>query len=507
MSTVGILGTGVRKLGSGFAAMPGKLKAAGGGLMGALGSLGGLVGGGAGALLGALPMVLSAVGALGTVLATVLSPIGLIAAAIAGGIYAWTQWSDTGRKVLGTVTDALRPLWETVKRVFGGISQALAGGDIKLAAQILWAGLKVIFYQGIDAIKAVWPMVSQAASEAWTWIKDSAGSLMSWLANLWAQLPTWITGPLGAVGEAFSSLLGPVFAWVGEQFRQLTAWAGETFGGISNAIAAGDWGLAFEIAWASIKVVWTKGVNWITTTWTELTTGIAMLFDLAVTSIRQAWTTVTTWIAKKLLWVWDVAQKSLEALGKWDPTGLTAKLAKSMKIDVAASVGDLDASRNRKNQELEGGLQARNDERGQALLAKQNAAEAELEQLRQQRRDKLDQAQAAADAVPPKQRALDGAKAELDAALDAAKQIKPAFEIPNFDAEHYRAQQNQQNEDLKGKFSTTGTFNAAAIWGFGGSDPTARIAAATEETAKGIRVLIQRGGRFVFTGPATPVTT
>jgi hypothetical protein len=106
-------------------------------------------------------------------------------------------------------------------------------------------------------------------------------------------------------------------------------------------------------------------------------------------------------------------------------------------------------------------------------------------------------------------RAANAAKAmdELNDALAKAKEIKPAFEIPNFDPEKFRDQQNQQADDLKGKFSTTGTFNAAAIWGFGGSDPTARIAAATEETAKGIRVLIQRGGRFVFTGPATPVTT
>jgi hypothetical protein len=409
---------------------------------------------------------------------------------------------------LATVTEALRPILDTVKQVFGGISQALAG-DIKLAAQILWAGVKVIFYQGLDAIKAIWPIVAQGADQAWTWIKDTASGLMTWLAGLWAQLPTWITGPLGAVGAAFGSVLGTAFSWIGEQFSQLTAWASETFGGISNAIAAGDWGLAFEIAWASIKVVWSKGITWITTTWSEVTTGIAMLFDQAVTAIRQAWTTVITWIAQKLIQLWGVAQKTLTALGEWDPTGLTAKLANSMKIDVQAVVTDLEQDKQRKNRGLEQARQQRDDERGKGLLAQQNAAEAELEQLRQQRREKLDQAQAAADAAAPVDRAANAAKAqaELNDALDKAKQIKPAFEIPNFDADKFRDQQNQLGDDLKGKFATAGTFNAAAIWGFGGTDPTTRIAAATEETAKGIRVLIQRGGRFVFTGPATPVTT
>ena len=510
MSTVGILGTGVRKLGAGFASLPGRMRAAGGGVVNALSSVGSMMGGsGIGALLTGLPLVLSLLGSIGAVFASVLSPIGLVVAAIAGGIYVWTQWSDTGKQVLATVTTALRPIVDTVKRVFGGISQALAGGDIKLAAQILWAGLKVIFYQGLDAVKAIWPLVAQGADQAWTWIKGAAASLMTWLAGLWAQLPTWITGPLGAVGQALGSVFGTVFAWLGEQFGQLKAWASETFGGIANAVAAGEWGLAFEIAWASIKVVWTKGINWLTTTWSEATTGIAMLFDLAVTSIRQAWNSVITWIAQKLIQLWGVAQKTLSALAEWDPTGLTGKLADSMKIDVQAVVTDLEQDKQRKNRGLEQGLQQRDDARGQALLTQQNAAEAELEQLRKQRRGKLDQAQVAADAVGPVDRAANAAKAmgELNDALEKAKQIKPAFEIPNFDPEKFRDQQNQQSDDLKGKFSTTGTFNAAAIWGFGGSDPTARIAAATEETAKGIRVLIQRGGRFVFTGPATPVTT
>jgi hypothetical protein len=193
-------------------------------------------------------------------------------------------------------------------------------------------------------------------------------------------------------------------------------------------------------------------------------------------------------------------------MAKLDPTGFTAKLARGMKIDVQAVMADLEQDKQRKNRGLEQARQQRDDQRGQALVAQQNAAEAELAQLREKRGEQLAQAQAVANAAGPGDRAANAAQAmrELDDALQKAQQIQPAFEIPNFDPGKFRDDQNQQVDDLRGKFSTTGTFNAAALWGFGGSDPTARIAAATEETARGIRVLVQRGGRFIFKGPATP---
>ena len=42
-----------------------------------------------------------------------------------------------------------------------------------------WAGLKVVFYQGVEAIASVWPALTQAASDAFSYIGVNLGSLFS----------------------------------------------------------------------------------------------------------------------------------------------------------------------------------------------------------------------------------------------------------------------------------------------------------------------------------------
>jgi hypothetical protein len=503
LSTVSVVGRGLRGMASG---MGRGLSQGISGITGALGALGGLLGGtGLGAMLTTLPLVTTLLGGLATAVGALISPFGLVAAVIGGAIYAWTQWSQTGRTVLAQATVAFQQIYATVKDVFGGISDALAAGDIKLAAQILWSGVKVIFYQGVDAIQAIWPGVAEVAGQAWAWIQTGAASLMTWLAGLWAQLPSWITGPLGIVGESFMSVLGPAFSWLGQQFSQLAAWAGETFGGITNAIAAGDWGLAFEIAWASIKVAWTKGISWITQTWSEATTGLAMMFDSAVTAIRQIWGNVITWIASKLVQMYDGAMQILGAIAEWDPTGLAQRLHDALAIDTQGVLRTLQQDNQQNNRGLEQGLQQRNDARGQNLLDQQKAAEAELARLRQQRQEKLNQAQTAANAAGPKDWATGAAQAqaELKQALAAAAAAPKLFD-PNAAAEAIQPPANDTADMAKadsGKgFSSQGTFSAAAVWGLSAGGVNERTAKAAESTAANTRQLVDhaRRGRLVF---------
>src|SRR5690606_12972717 len=47
-------------------------------------------------------------------------------------------------------------LRDTVYKVMGGIADALAAGDITLAAQILWLSLKLAWQQGVAALNKAW---------------------------------------------------------------------------------------------------------------------------------------------------------------------------------------------------------------------------------------------------------------------------------------------------------------------------------------------------------------
>lgn len=100
----------------------------------------------------ALSGLVAGFGVLSTVLAAVLSPVGLITAAVVAGIYAFTQYTTIGKAALNGVLGVVSELGETVKDTFGGIFDAIASGDLKLAGAIAMAGLKLAFLQGLSAI-------------------------------------------------------------------------------------------------------------------------------------------------------------------------------------------------------------------------------------------------------------------------------------------------------------------------------------------------------------------
>ncbi len=115
---------------------------------------------GAGAVFGWLASVVTGIGAafsaIGTALAAMLSPIGLvITAAVALGS-ALLVVSGAGADALTWLGEQFGRLRDTVYKVMGGIADALAAGDINLAAQILWLSLKLAWQQGVAALNKAW---------------------------------------------------------------------------------------------------------------------------------------------------------------------------------------------------------------------------------------------------------------------------------------------------------------------------------------------------------------
>ena len=85
----------------------------------------------------------SAIGILGSMLGALLSPIGLVIAGV-GALAAYLITStDVGGQALGWLGDKFNSLKETALAAWKGIGDALAAGDIGLAAKILWLTLKL----------------------------------------------------------------------------------------------------------------------------------------------------------------------------------------------------------------------------------------------------------------------------------------------------------------------------------------------------------------------------
>lgn len=109
-----------------------------------------------GAVAGIVTGVGTALGVIGTALAALLSPIGLVVAAVAGLGAAILVWTGAGGEALAWLGEEFGQLRAFTTKIVGGISDALAAGDIPLAAEILWLSLKLIWQKGVAALNQVW---------------------------------------------------------------------------------------------------------------------------------------------------------------------------------------------------------------------------------------------------------------------------------------------------------------------------------------------------------------
>lgn len=115
---------------------------------------------GVGTAFGVLTTIVTAVMAVLKVLAAVIaflaSPVGLVIAAVValGAILLYV--TGAGAKALAWLGDKFKVLKEDALASFGGIADALAAGDISLAAKILWLMLKMEWTRGVNFLEKVW---------------------------------------------------------------------------------------------------------------------------------------------------------------------------------------------------------------------------------------------------------------------------------------------------------------------------------------------------------------
>ena len=122
---------------AGGVALSGALTGLGFGLMGISTAIGGLVtvGGAAISIFGAL-----------------VSPIGLISVALGGGIFAFFKYTEAGQETANFLANTFGQLSRIFQTTFGGIKDALAGGELELAAQIAFEGVKLAVATALESI-------------------------------------------------------------------------------------------------------------------------------------------------------------------------------------------------------------------------------------------------------------------------------------------------------------------------------------------------------------------
>lgn len=115
---------------------------------------------GLGLALGKLGTVITTVGAmfkiLGSAIAFLVSPIGLVITAI-GALGAYLVYTtDTAGKALDWLGEKFSILKDDAIASYQGIADAMAAGDIALAAKILWLTLKMEWTRGVNVLEKAW---------------------------------------------------------------------------------------------------------------------------------------------------------------------------------------------------------------------------------------------------------------------------------------------------------------------------------------------------------------
>lgn len=133
----------------------------------------------------------------------------ILAAAASGALLA----TGIGILVVGAVaailylSGAFTEMGRVFKQVIGGIGDALAAGDIALAAQILWAGLRVLWTAGINWIVGLWDDLTTATAQAMTWLGGEVSKDWHWLCGVMEMGWIVMVGGLQAAWTMFSAWL------------------------------------------------------------------------------------------------------------------------------------------------------------------------------------------------------------------------------------------------------------------------------------------------------------
>lgn len=178
--------------------------------------------GGAITLLGmALGGIATGIAAVGAVIGAILSPIGLVVTGLAAAGVAFFKFTSAGQQLAAWIGEQFRGLLDEVRGVIGGISDALAAGDMTLAAHIAWAGVQLAFYTARDAIFAGFEDLKSAGMVAWTSIKLAFVQTTNFISSVWDTFATGLTSVFDGVIVNIRQAWNSVTSWIAQQLLKL----------------------------------------------------------------------------------------------------------------------------------------------------------------------------------------------------------------------------------------------------------------------------------------------
>ena len=319
---------------------------------------------------------------------------------------------------------------------------------------------------------------------------------------------------LGATVVSSSDEVGSAIQWLRDRFSELGAFVDTVIGGIRDALAAGDIGLAARVLWAGLRVAWEQGIQPLRQAWIGFSSSFQRVAIVAFSGVRKAWIDVRDWfernfpdftagiakswanLASGVQRIWArvtnfLADRFLEVMGILDDT-LDVDAAKALNLqELNADLAKIESQRKDAIDEAERRRTRTDAEREQEKAASLNAVdsqrEASLAQLDEQTAERVRQAE----------EALAKTKKELDDAIETARESA----IQTAEDSARKAAGAAAVAEIAGRVSVRGTFNASAVRGLAANDDSAeRTARATEQTARHTKRLVEASKKGLVFG-------
>ena len=130
---------------------------------------------------------------------------GLIISGIVALGAAILYWTGAGSKALAWLGHVFRTLKEDAIATFKGIRDALAAGDIALAARILWLGVKMEFLRGKKWIVGIWLDIKNTligfSYDLWDGARAAWNEYVSWWTKSLLKMQNWFYGIWLSIGQ------------------------------------------------------------------------------------------------------------------------------------------------------------------------------------------------------------------------------------------------------------------------------------------------------------------
>ncbi len=233
-------------------------------------------------------------------------------------------------------TDTLDALWKVVKMGVFRVGAALAPVLKQLAETITDVAMKVSAWIQANREIIVTVLKVAAAVLAGGIALVVLGTIISGLGSALGALVTIVTtvgtvfkllagviafllSPIGLVIAAVAALGtylvvasgagGKALTWLGEKFGVLKDDALTAYQGIADALAAGDISLAVKVLWQTLKMEWTRGVNFLEKAWLNFRNffikigydawhGLLAVVEVVWHALEVGWIETTAFFAK-----------------------------------------------------------------------------------------------------------------------------------------------------------------------------------------------------------------